>query len=310
MRRKIVTTTLATLLTTTVLSFGNEVSANEASKSESVIDIGKDAKIIKRSEDAYSEKLGITQNIQFDFIKDSTYNKDAIVIKTQGHIKPRSFFRARKHAHKGAEFIWPSQYNVQVKTTDPALNMIEFLPKNTTSSVNISETLGYGIGGNFKISEKQSGGIKAKGNYSKSISYSQENYLTDIPVQNGKEIRWNVTAHEFNINGTRYDARARDVFVSEFNYLDDIRKRFVDNSDLPALVTGGFSPSFITTLSRERNGAKTSRFEITYGRTLDLSISAYKTNPAHIVGAYPNRNFTATYEVNWDTHEVKRIDGK
>ncbi|HFG0380764.1 TPA: gamma-hemolysin subunit A, partial [Staphylococcus aureus] len=41
-------------------------------------DIGDDAEVIKRTEDVSSRKWGVTQNVQFDFVKDKKYNKDAL----------------------------------------------------------------------------------------------------------------------------------------------------------------------------------------------------------------------------------------
>uniref|UniRef100_Q7M0R4 Leukocidin chain F n=1 Tax=Staphylococcus aureus TaxID=1280 RepID=Q7M0R4_STAAU len=48
-------------------------------------DIGKgsDIEIIKRTEDKTSNKWGVTQNIQFDFVKDRNYTVHEIKVKGQ-----------------------------------------------------------------------------------------------------------------------------------------------------------------------------------------------------------------------------------
>ncbi|BBD87100.1 gamma-hemolysin component A [Staphylococcus argenteus] len=70
----------------------------ETSKAENNIeDIGKDAEIIKRTQDVSSQRWGVTQNIQFDFVKDKKYNKDALVVKMQGFIKSRTTYSELKN---------------------------------------------------------------------------------------------------------------------------------------------------------------------------------------------------------------------
>ncbi|NGQ45749.1 bi-component gamma-hemolysin HlgAB subunit A, partial [Staphylococcus aureus] len=65
----------------------------EISKAENKIeDIGQGAEIIKRTQDITSKRLAITQNIQFDFVKDKKYNKDALVLKMQGFISSRTTY--------------------------------------------------------------------------------------------------------------------------------------------------------------------------------------------------------------------------
>ncbi|EGQ2806687.1 gamma-hemolysin subunit A, partial [Staphylococcus pseudintermedius] len=66
--------------------------SEEAKAANTIEEIGEGAQIIKRTEDVSSRKWGVTQNIQFDFVKDPKYNKDALIIKMQGFIKSRTSF--------------------------------------------------------------------------------------------------------------------------------------------------------------------------------------------------------------------------
>ena len=45
---------------------------------------------------------------------------------------------------------WPFQYNIGLKTNDKYVSLINYLPKNKIESTNVSQTLGYNIGGNFQ----------------------------------------------------------------------------------------------------------------------------------------------------------------
>ena len=189
-------------------------------------------------------------------------------------------------------------------------------PKNKTETVNISETLGYSIGGNFKLSEKQSGGIKGKTNYQKTITYNQENFVTEVTDENSKNIEWRVNANDFLIYGQHFDASYRNLFVTTQQAVRTVRDFFIADNELPALVRSGFNPSFVTTLSHEKDSGDTSEFEVTYGRTLDLTqafqiglIQSRTTASHRIYGAFKDRDYTAKYQVNWKTHEVKLIGG-
>nr|WFO00947.1 leukocidin family pore-forming toxin [Staphylococcus aureus] len=163
LKNKILATTLSVSLLAPLANpiFENAKAANDTE------DIGKgsDIEIIKRTEDKTSNKWGVTQNIQFDFVKDKKYNKDALIVKMQG---------------------------------------------------------------------------------------------------------------------------------------------------LP-LVHSGFNPSFIATVSHEKDSSDTSEFEITYGRNMDVTHAIKRSthygnsylDGHRIHNAFKNRNYTVKYEVNWKTHEIK-----
>lgn len=87
----------------------------EISKAENKIeDIGQGAEIIKRTQDITSKRLAITQNIQFDFVKDKKYNKDALVVKMQGFISSRTTYSDLKKYPYIKRMIWPFQYNISL----------------------------------------------------------------------------------------------------------------------------------------------------------------------------------------------------
>ncbi len=79
---------------------------------------------------------------------------------------------------------WPFQYNIGLKTNDKYVSLINYLPKNKIESTNVSQTLGYNIGGNFQSAPSLGG--NGSFNYSKSISYTQQNYVSEVEQQNSK----------------------------------------------------------------------------------------------------------------------------
>ncbi|HDE7714467.1 TPA: leukocidin/hemolysin toxin family protein [Staphylococcus aureus] len=284
----------------------------EISKAENKIeDIGQGAEIIKRTQDITSKRLAITQNIQFDFVKDKKYNKDALVVKMQGFISSRTTYSDLKKYPYIKRMIWPFQYNISLKTKDSNVDLINYLPKNKIDSADVSQKLGYNIGGNFQSAPSLGG--NGSFNYSKSISYTQQNYVSEVEQQNSKSVLWGVKANSFVTASGQKSAFDSDLFVGYKPHSKDPRDYFVPDSELPPLVQSGFNPSFIATVSHEKGSGDTSEFEITYGRNMDVTHAIKRSthygnsylDGHRIHNAFKNRNYTVKYEVNWKTHEIK-----
>ncbi|ADI98372.1 TPA: bi-component leukocidin LukMF' subunit M [Staphylococcus aureus] len=270
-------------------------------------DIGDDAEVIKRTEDVSSRKWGVTQNVQFDFVKDKKYNKDALIIKMQGFINSRTTFNDVKQNRANKRMVWPFQYNIGLTSKDQNTSLINYLPKNKIETVDVGQTLGYNIGGKFQSAPSIGG--NGSFNYSKSIKYSQKSYVSEVEQQSSKTIKWGVKANSFVIAGHRWSAYDELLFIRNTTRGPNARDYFVDDNELPPLITSGFNPSFIATVSHEKDSGDTSEFEITYGRNMDVTYATYLPK----LGLYPerkhnefvNRNFVVKYEVNWKTYEIK-----
>ncbi|HEK6758840.1 TPA: bi-component gamma-hemolysin HlgCB subunit C [Staphylococcus aureus] len=309
LKNKILATTLSVSL---LAPLANPLLEN-AKAANDTEDIGKgsDIEIIKRTEDKTSNKWGVTQNIQFDFVKDKKYNKDALILKMQGFISSRTTYYNYKKTNHVKAMRWPFQYNIGLKTNDKYVSLINYLPKNKIESTNVSQTLGYNIGGNFQSPPSLGG--NGSFNYSKSISYTQQNYVSEVEQQNSKSVLWGVKANSFATESGQKSAFDSDLFVGYKPHSKDPRDYFVPDSELPPLVQSGFNPSFIATVSHEKGSSDTSEFEITYGRNMDVTHAIKRST--HYVNSYldghrvhnafVNRNYTVKYEVNWKTHEIK-----
>ena len=321
MRGKVITMKKSVIATSIALALFSAPIFSEPAQvhaaSYGVQEIGEGAKVIKRTEDAFSPQRGVTQNIQFDFIDDNKFNKDALIIKMQGHIQSRTQYRWFKNdiSTGTAQMLWPSKYHIKFKTNDSNTDVVNFLPKNNIDSVDVSQTTGYNIGGTFDSG--LSGGISGGYNYNKSISYNQQSYKSEVKEQSSKTVAWDVSANEFLKDGERYSAHDDLALVGWDPYSKNPRGFFWEDTEQPVLIKSGFNPSFITTVSREKDSNNpTSTFEITYGRTFDLTnaIRKYTFSGISYLGGYhqaevyKNKNYTVKYEVNWNTHEVKIIN--
>lgn len=183
-----------------------------------------------------------------------------------------------------------------------------FLPKNTIESSEVGQTLGYNIGGSFQSTPSIGG--NASFNYTKTINYTQKSYVSEVEKQNSKSVRWGVKANSFVTPDGKKSAFDQNLFVRNLiGPGGTARDFFVPDNELPPLVQSGFNPSFITTVSHEKDSGDKSEFEITYGRNLDVTYvtffprSGLYADRRH--NAYVNRNFVVKYEVNWKTHEIK-----
>ncbi len=77
----------------------------------------------------------------------------------------------------------------------------------------MSQTLGYNIGGNFQSAPSLGG--NGSFNYSKSISYTQQNYVSEVEQQNSKSVLWGVKANSFATESGQKSAFDSDLFASK-----------------------------------------------------------------------------------------------
>ncbi len=86
--------------------------------------------------------------IQFDFVKDKKYNKNALILKMQGFISSRTTYYNYKLINVKA-MRWPFQYNIGLKTNDKYVSLINYLPKKKIESTNVMY-ISNNIGANFQ----------------------------------------------------------------------------------------------------------------------------------------------------------------
>ena len=73
--------------------------------------------------------MGVTQNIQFDFVKDKNITKMLLILKMQGFISSRTTYYNYKNTNHIKSMRWPFQYNIGLKTNDKYVSLINYLPK-------------------------------------------------------------------------------------------------------------------------------------------------------------------------------------
>ncbi|UXV34927.1 beta-channel forming cytolysin [Staphylococcus sp. IVB6181] len=317
--------TLSTLLTASILSQTQTAKADghiqAVIKDEGQQKVASDSMIYKRTATASDTQKHITQSLQFNFIKDESYDKETVVLKTAGNIAsgahildPYAVYTSTKR--------WPGEYKVSVtlpKTDSTAI--IDYAPRNSDESREVTETIGLNIGGGLNL--KGGGGdanLNGKYTFNESVKYKQDAYRTFLEQPTSpKDIAWGVEAYNINVNGygpynrEKYNdiqsSYGNELFLKNRTSRANAGKNFVDSNQLPSLIASSFNPEFLTVFSHDYDDKDKSRIKVKYERNMDDYLIKWKT---FYWSGYNKKNtakeaMTATYEIDWETHSVKFI---
>ncbi|WP_114604080.1 leukocidin family pore-forming toxin [Staphylococcus sp. EZ-P03] len=307
----------ATLVPASALILGTFMPTEALAADIKQDEIGKDGKIVKRTQVGGDFDGGFTQLVHFDFIDDPKYDKDALVVRTKGNIASQlEYGKYRKSFLFYSQIRYPGEFGVRVDVkNNPKTEILDYLPKNNIESVNVTETFGYNIGGS--ISSNQSGNINGGQNYSKTINYKQTNYRTLLNGNTSNQgVGWNVVANSLFYNGHMNARGDMNLFHNDGEERDEKRPStfFAGKSTLPSLVRSGFNPDFLTYLSNDKENEKT-QITVTYSRKNDEIDAAYYNDN---FDKYPQMNlyhqnisgntYKVTYEIDWKKKKVKMIN--
>ncbi|RFM20194.1 alpha-hemolysin, partial [Clostridium botulinum] len=137
--------------------------------------------------------------------------------------------------------------------------ILKVAPINSIETIDVSETMGYSVGGSIEVTGSStggSGGSSGNANYSvsKTISYKQPDYQTILKTNDSLDVLWNIT---YNRNKEGYDRDSwntlygNQLFMRSRNSNTGIENLTLNN-DLSSLITGGFSPKGIIAIKTGR----------------------------------------------------------
>lgn len=259
------------------------------------------------------------------YIKDKYSNQDTAIITLKGFIP--SGRTIKKESDNVATMKWPYSYLVKVESfcDDDTVKITESLPDNTIASKEVSQTVTYSLGGGLDVDSTglPSGGLNASSEFSKTIEYTQPDYITIKTDDTNTVAGWNIQFAEtragYNVNswnllyGNEMFLRTRYGNVSsDQNFLEDYK--------LSSLITGGFSPNMGLVLKGDKAsglnpGARKSLLKVTFERvpnyyTIQWSTQWWGEN----AGAYkikdPNNFGTFLFELDWQNCTIKPIEIK
>lgn len=254
------------------------------------------------------------------FIDDSKDNQLTLLLSTEGSFIPSGMVKTG--AYWWGKMVWPSIFSLDanlVPTNDSRTNILKCTPINTIDTIDVSETMGYSIGGSIDIhgssSGEVSGGGSISGSYSasKTISYKQPDYKTILKETTVDSSLWNTM---FNKNKEGYD---RDSWNTIYGNQLFMRSRYsnqgIDNltldTDLSSLITGGFSPNVLLAIKRPRGSFGSDNygdiFKLTLTRTMD-EYSLQWTNTewrGTNTKNYSNEISSAEFIIDWQLHQIR-----
>ncbi len=113
-------------------------SFHESKADNNIENIGDGAEVVKRTEDTSSDKWGSHKIFSLILLKIKSITKTLLILKMQGFINSKTTYYNYKNTDHIKAMRWPFQYNIGLKTNDPNVDLINYLPKNKIDSVNVS----------------------------------------------------------------------------------------------------------------------------------------------------------------------------
>lgn len=222
----------------------------------------------------YDELNSIKVVANGKFIEDPNNNNKTLFLSTSGSFVKSKLYRAG--AYSTATMFWPSAYEcaIEVEDTDNfnrKAKIISNLPANIIKTSQVSNTMGYSVGGSVGFEGKTpSAEINASYNYTQSINYDQPNFVTINTDSSINKAKWDVT---FSSTDEGYDKDSHNITYGNQMFMksrlyNEGSKNLVSIDKLPALISGGFSPDFLVVLNAPKD-KKVSIVKISFSRNMD-----------------------------------------
>lgn len=255
------------------------------------------------------------------FIDDPSDNQLTLLLSSEGSFIPSGLEKTGDY-YTG-KMIWPSTYNINaelVAVNQSRANILKTTPINTIDTIDVSETMGYSIGGSIDIKGSSSGGGSVEGggsisgsySASKTISYKQPDYQTILKTSTIDSSMWDIT---FNKDKQGYD---RESWNSIYGNQLFMRSRYSNtglenltlDTDLSSLIVGGFSPKVLVALKRPRNVSDQNYGDIlrlTLTRTMDkydlqwTNTEWRGTNTKN----YTSLSSSVEFSIDWQLHQIR-----
>ena len=303
------------LITTILLSNSiYTVTAEPIPNAEKIINSkGQEAKVFTSEDAIQTIDDGAKSSVEVSFIEDP-YNSDLIALVSLKGFIPSGI--KRDGGYWSAKLYWPRKYDITVESqNNDNVKIIETIPNNKTENTTVNQTMGYNIGGSLTVNTEGSangvsGGVNAGVtggyNYSKTISYEQQNFKTIQKSDGIRKSAWNI---EFVSTRDGYDIHSsngiygNELFMKTRYYNTGINN-LTDDKDLPTLISGGFTPNMVIALKAPKD-TQTSELLVSYDVHKDVYTLSWvaewrgENKPHELVES------NHLYEINWQEHTIK-----
>lgn len=317
-RLKIMSTSLAlaSIVTTSVFSTQTQVFASELGNTkkielenpngEVIEENGK--KAIKYTSIDTSSCKGLKATLSGTFIEDQYSDKKTALLNLDGFIPSGKKVSGSTYYGK---MKWPEIYRVSIESADAAnkVKIANTIPKNTIDKKEVSNSIGYSIGGNISVEGKSgSAGMNASYSVQNTISYEQPDFRTIQRKDEEKLASWDIkfveTKDGYNLD-SYHGIYGNQLFMKSRLYNNGY-ENFTDDRDLSTLISGGFSPNMAVALTAPKD-AKESMITVTYRRfdneyTLNWQTTQWRgSNKCSTACEYTEFMF----KINWENHTIE-----
>lgn len=300
---------LCTSLIAALLLGVNAPYVKAATLHETITSVGKKAEVYTSSD--ASDTSNIKTTVSASFIKDPNDSNLTALISVKGFIPSN----LKKYGGYYNGFMdWTSQYDMVIESIDKdnKVKILESIPHNQIEKVDVTESIGYSIGGNISVSKNSgSGGGNANYSVQRSIKYEQPDFKTIKKADGLTKASWSLV---FNKTKDGYDRDSYNILYGnemfmKARYSNTGINNLIDDKDLSPLISGGFTPDMVTALKAPKD-MKKSKFTVTYKTYQDLysvKWSGTEWSGSNIKAWRPS-SITHTYELDWENNTVKLVD--
>ena len=241
-------------------------------KAEIITAGGKKAEIYTSSEVIGS--IGAKSTVSVSFIKDPNDSNLTALISVKGFIPSSLAKYPINGGYYNSSMHWVNKYEISIESKDKnnEVKILESIPHNQIEKIDVTETMGYSIGGNISVSDKSgSGGGSANYSVERSIKYQQADFKTIQKADGLTNASWDIV---FNKTKEGYDRDSYNILYGNQLFMKSIYSNagidnLVDEKDLSPLISGGFTPDIVTALKAPKD-MKKSIFTVTYKTYHDL----------------------------------------
>ena len=288
------------LLSSLLLLNSNPVYANDFK--------GKNSKVYVSS-DANQTSEGIKTTLIGSFIEDTNNNENVLLLSLKGFI-PSNLIKSG--GYYWGKLYWPSRYVVSIENLssgDENVKIINSIPSNKIESVQVSETIGYTVGGNVTVTDgTPNANVNANYSVKNSISYNQDDFKT-IQTRDGvKQVSWDIDFNSTRDGYTRdsYNAIYGNQLFMKSRLYNEGKDNFVDKNQLSPLISGGFSPNMVVAIKAPKD-TKVSEIGLSYKRTTDIYGLTWSGTEWRGKNE-PHQTYSTehTYIIDWENHTIRR----
>ncbi|HHT7228592.1 TPA: leukocidin family pore-forming toxin [Bacillus cereus] len=218
-----------------------------------------------------SSEVYMKTTLNVSFIEDPNSQKKFAVLTTEGsNIDSYGWDGGGKqrpspngNGYWRANMYWPSAYETNIKVLDTGAKDPKFTniaPKNGVTDTKITSTVGYTTGGTISAGPAPAGGTGGV-NWSKSVSYNQPDYKTEVTQNTSNYVTyrvpffsmlnqgWGPYTRESNTNNSIGGYKGNELFIKSGDANVWAKDNFISADSMTPLVGYGFSLAMIGTLA-------------------------------------------------------------